>query len=36
VHAGRGNNDYLFNHDLGDLLSVIDGRETLVADQLKI
>lgn len=30
--AGRGNHDYLFSHDLGDLLSVIDGRETLVAE----
>ncbi len=30
--AGRGNHDYLFSHDLGDLLSVIDGRETLVEE----
>jgi len=29
---GRGNNDYLFSHDLGDLLSVVDGRDTLVAE----
>ncbi len=28
--AGRGNNDYLFSHDLGDLVSVIDGREELL------
>lgn len=28
--AGRGNNDYLFSHDLGDLLAVVDGRDTLV------
>ncbi len=28
--AGRGNNDYLFSHDLGDLVSVIDGRESLL------
>ncbi len=28
--SGRGNNDYLFSHDLGDLISVIDGRETLL------
>ncbi len=27
--AGRGNGDYLFSHDLGDLLAVIDGRATL-------
>ncbi len=27
--AGRGNNDYLFSHDLGDLIAVIDGRDTL-------
>ena len=33
--AGRGNNDYLFSHDLGDLLSVVDGRETLVAECLQ-
>lgn len=30
--AGRGNNDYLFSHDLGDLLSIVDGRDTLVAE----
>lgn len=28
--AGRGNNDYLFSHDLGDLISVIDGRAALL------
>lgn len=27
--AGRGNNDYLFSHDLGDLIAVVDGRATL-------
>lgn len=27
---GRGNNDYLFSHDLGDFLAVIDGRDSLV------
>lgn len=30
--AGRGQNDYLFSHDLGDLISVIDGRDELVAE----
>ncbi len=30
--AGRGNNDYLFSHDLGDLISVIDGRSSLLAE----
>jgi hypothetical protein len=28
----RGNDDYLFSHDLGDLIAVIDGRETLIAE----
>lgn len=28
--SGRGNNDYLFSHDLGDFLAVIDGRDRLV------
>jgi predicted nucleotidyltransferase len=28
--AGRGKNDYLFSHDLGDLISVIDGRDELI------
>jgi predicted nucleotidyltransferase len=30
--AGRGNNDHLFSHDLGDLLAVMDGREALQAE----
>lgn len=30
--AGRGNNDYLFSHDLGDLIAVIDGRESLLEE----
>jgi len=30
--AGRGQNDYLFSHDLGDLISVIDGRDELIAE----
>ena len=29
---GRGGGDYLFSHDLGDVLSVIDGRESLLAE----
>ncbi len=28
--AGRGQGDYLFSHDLGDIISVIDGRDSLV------
>ena len=28
--SGRGNNDYLFSHDLGDFLAVIDGRDSLI------
>lgn len=28
--ADRGKNDYLFSHDLGDLISVIDGRDDLI------
>lgn len=28
--ADRGKGDYLFSHDLGDLISVIDGRDELV------
>lgn len=32
--AGRGKADYLFSHDLGDLISVIDGRESLM-DELR-
>lgn len=27
---GRGKGDYLFSHDLGDLLAVVDGRDTLL------
>ncbi|MGB4117980.1 MAG: hypothetical protein WBK51_15675 [Polaromonas sp.] len=27
---GRGGGDYLFSHDLGDILSVIDGRDSLM------
>lgn len=30
--AHRGRNDYLFSHDLGDVISVIDGRAELVAE----
>ncbi|HUW50639.1 MAG TPA: hypothetical protein VMV75_06455 [Sulfuricella sp.] len=30
--AGRGNNDFLFSHDLGDLIALVDGRESLVAE----
>jgi predicted nucleotidyltransferase len=30
--AGRGNDDYLFSHDLGDLLALVDGRDALVAE----
>ena len=30
--SGRGNSDYLFSHDLGDLLAVVDGRATLLAE----
>lgn len=32
--SGRGNNDYLFSHDLGDFLAVIDGRDSLIAECL--
>lgn len=28
--SGRGNSDYLFSHDLGDFLAMIDGRESLI------
>lgn len=28
--AGRGGGDFLFSHDMGDLLAVIDGRESLL------
>lgn len=30
--ASRGNSDYLFSHDLDDLISVIDGRDELMAE----
>lgn len=29
---GRGNGDFLFSHDLGDLLAVVDGRDTLLEE----
>lgn len=29
---GRGAGDYLFSHDLGDILSVVDGRESLIEE----
>lgn len=29
---GRGAGDYLFSHDLGDILSVVDGRDSLVEE----
>lgn len=28
--SGRGNGDYLFSHDLGDFLAVVDGRDSLM------
>lgn len=28
--SGRGNEDYLFSHDLGDLLAIVDGRDALI------
>ena len=30
--AGRGGGDYLFSHDLGDIISVVDGRDGLWAE----
>jgi len=30
--ADRGKADYLFSHDLGDLISVIDGRDELIGE----
>lgn len=30
--ADRGKSDYLFSHDLGDLIAVIDGRDELIAE----
>ncbi len=29
---GRGGGDYLFSHDLRDILSVVDGRESLLQE----
>lgn len=29
---GRGNSDFLFSHDLGDVLAVIDGRDSLMQE----
>ena len=29
---GRGHHDFLFSHDMGDIIGVIDGRDTLVAE----
>ena len=29
---GRGNQDYLFSHDLGDILALVDGRQSLIAE----
>jgi predicted nucleotidyltransferase len=30
--AGRGQGDFLFSHDMSDIVSVIDGRESLLAE----
>lgn len=30
--AGRGQGDYLFSHDMGDIVSIVDGRETLLQE----
>lgn len=30
--ADRGGGDYLFSHDLGDLISVVDGRDELIEE----
>lgn len=30
--AGRGQGDHLFSHDLGDIVSVVDGRESLLSE----
>ena len=30
--SGRGNGDYLFSHDLGDFLSIMDGRDALITE----
>lgn len=32
---GRGAGDYLFSHDLGDILSVVDGRDSLIDECLQ-
>lgn len=32
---GRGGGDYLFSHDLGDILSVVDGRDSLIRECLQ-
>lgn len=29
---GRGGGDYLFSHDLGDIISVVDGRDSLLGE----
>lgn len=33
---GRSGGDYLFSYDLGDIISVVDGRETLVKECLQM
>ena len=33
--ADRGKADYLFSHDLGDLIAVIDGRDELISECLQ-
>jgi hypothetical protein len=33
---GRGGGDYLFSHDLGDIVSVVDGRESLPEECLQV
>ena len=30
--AGRGRGDHLFSHDLGDIISVVDGRDALLGE----
>lgn len=30
--VGRGQSDYLFSHDLGDVISVVDGHDSLVEE----
>lgn len=30
--SGRGNNDFLFSHDLGDVIALIDGRDALLEE----